>query len=74
MHASRLPQYVRLDERLTRRMPLSRGIAILYVEALNLLDRRNVMDYTWTDDYRNARPVHSFFGRRTIVVGAELQR
>jgi vitamin B12 transporter len=73
VHSERLPEYFRLDGRLTRIVPLRRGALVTYLEALNLLDRRNVMAYTYDDDYRNRRPIGSFFAERTLVLGFEAQ-
>lgn len=73
VHSRRMPDYFRLDGRLTRIVPLTGGALITYVEGLNLLDRRNVMAYTYDDDYRNRRPVASFFAERTLVLGFEAQ-
>jgi vitamin B12 transporter len=73
VHSERLPDYVRLDGRLTRVVPLSGGVLVGYLEGLNLLDRRNVMAYTYDADYRNRHPVDSFFAKRTLVLGMEAQ-
>jgi vitamin B12 transporter len=73
VHSERLPDYVRLDGRLTRVVPLSGGVLVGYLEGLNLLDRRNVMAYTYDADYRNRHPVDSFFAQRTLVLGMEAQ-
>lgn len=73
VHGERLPDYVRLDARLTRLLPAGGGVIVLYLEALNLLDRPNVMAYTWDETYRNRRSVQSFFAERTLVLGAEAQ-
>lgn len=73
VHSERMPDYFRLDGRLTRIVPLAGGAFIAYLEGLNLLDRHNVMAYTYDDDYRNRRPVRSFFGERTLVLGFEAQ-
>jgi len=71
VHSERMPRYLRLDGRLTRTIPLGDGALVAYVEGLNLLDRQNVMAYTYDDEYQSRRPVRSFFGERTLVLGLE---
>lgn len=73
VHAERLPDYARLDARLTRFFPAAGGMFVAYLEALNLLDRSNVMAYTWDETYLNRRSVESFFAKRTLVLGVEAQ-
>jgi tetratricopeptide (TPR) repeat protein len=69
----RLPAYARLDSRLTRYVPLGRSMLVGYVEALNLLDRRNVSGYVWDAAFQNRRASHPFYSERTMIVGFELQ-
>jgi hypothetical protein len=69
----RLPTYARTDLRLTRLVPTSLGLAALYVEGINLLDRHNVSAWAYDATWRRRSAVSQFFGRRTIVVGAEWQ-
>jgi hypothetical protein len=70
-HSYRLPDYARLDARLTRLMPSSNGMFVFYIEGLNLLDRRNVMAYTYDSSYARRIPIDSFFSSRTLVFGVE---
>ena len=71
IHAERMPTYARFDTRLTRLMPTRRGNYVFYIEGLNLLDRRNVMAYTYDASYTQRVPIESFFANRTLVFGAE---
>ncbi|NIR45401.1 MAG: TonB-dependent receptor, partial [Gemmatimonadetes bacterium] len=73
VHSDRLPDYFRLDARLTRLLPAAGGMFVVYLEALNLLDRANVMAYTWDETYQDRRAVGSFFADRTLVLGVEAQ-
>lgn len=70
-HSDRMPVYARFDSRLTRILPTSNGTWVFYIEGLNLLDRRNVMAYTYDETYSRRVPVESFFAHRTLVLGAE---
>jgi hypothetical protein len=70
-HSQRLPLYARFDSRLTRLLPTRKGTYVFYIEGLNLLDRRNVMAYTYDASYTRRVPVESFFAHRTLVIGAE---
>jgi vitamin B12 transporter len=72
-HSLRLPSYSRLDGRLSRIAPVRGGIVAAYVEGLNVLDRGNVMAYTYDAAYANPQPVRTFFGHRTLVFGVEAQ-
>ena len=71
IHSDRLPTYARFDTRLTRLLPTRKGTYVFYIEGLNLLDRRNIMAYTYDASYTRRVPVESFFANRTLVLGAE---
>jgi hypothetical protein len=73
LHDARYPDYLRVDSRITRLLPAGSGMIVLYVEALNVLARANVVGYTYDVDYRERRPISSFFGDRTFVLGGEAQ-
>jgi vitamin B12 transporter len=73
IHGARLPDFFRLDARLTRFIRVPGGLAVAYLETLNVLDRRNVVGYTWDAAYTSRQPIHSFFAARTAVLGMELQ-
>lgn len=70
-HSERLPDYARLDSRLTRLLPTKGGLLVFYIEGLNLLDRGNVMAYTYDASYTRRIPIDSFFASRTLVFGVE---
>jgi hypothetical protein len=70
-HSDRLPAYARFDARLTRLVPARKGTYVFYIEGLNLLDRRNIMAYTYDASYSRRVPIESFFAHRTLVLGAE---
>ncbi|GMV07283.1 MAG: hypothetical protein AMXMBFR53_35580 [Gemmatimonadota bacterium] len=72
-HAARLPAYVRSDVRLTRYARLPSGVAVAYLEVLNLLDRPNVSGYSWGQDYAVRSPIRSYFAVRSAVLGVEIQ-
>lgn len=73
LHEARYPEYFRVDARITRLLPLAGGMIVLYLEALNVLDRPNVVGYTYDETYRERRTISSFFGDRTLVFGTELR-
>jgi vitamin B12 transporter len=73
VHGERYPDYFRVDARITRLIPVRGGLMVAYLEALNVLDRANVVGYTYDADYRARRPIGSFFGDRTLVFGMELR-
>ena len=67
LYAERLPDYFRLDARLTRVIGPGCGFAALYLEALNILGRSNVMDYTYDAAYEERREIASLFREPTLV-------
>ncbi len=72
-NSSRLPDYQRLDLRLTYLTNLfDNYFTVLYIEALNILDIRNIFNYSYNYNYTQKSPVKSYFGRRTIVVGTQI--
>jgi vitamin B12 transporter len=73
IHGERLPDHRRLDARVTRYFFGPDRSAVAYVEMLNLLDRRNVIRYTYGNDFSTRVPVDAFFAHRTFVLGVELQ-
>ena len=71
-NGERMPGYARLDGRITRYLPMRAGVGVVYLEMLNLLDRKNVAGYTYGAGYEERRPVHSYFSHRTLVLGLGL--
>ncbi len=52
-NSERYPHYSRLDVRLSWEKQLAKNIRMrLYLELVNALDRKNVLQYYWTEDYR----------------------
>lgn len=65
------PTYQRLDFRFSYFFSLlNNKFSIIYVEALNILNIQNLFDYHYNQDYTSKERIESYFGRRTIVVGA----
>jgi vitamin B12 transporter len=72
-YSARYPDYRRLDVRVTYLTKLfDRYFAILYAEGINVLDIHNIFAYAFSPDYSAKTGVKSYFGRRTIVLGAEV--
>ncbi|MBI5836894.1 MAG: TonB-dependent receptor [Candidatus Eisenbacteria bacterium] len=74
-----LPPYNRLDVRLTRLFKIGRvfglpasSVCATYIEALNVLGRRNVLDYYYNQDYTRTYVEESYFSRRFLVGGVSL--
>ena len=72
-NSDRYQTYHRLDFRLTHFNQLF-GLynTIVYVEALNILNIKNLFGYTYSEDYSSRSKVKSYFGRRTIVIGTSI--
>lgn len=73
------PPYSRLDVRLTRLFALPAGaglpassVCVAYLEAMNVLGTRNVLEYVWNSDYSRRYAMESYFSRRLFVAGVQL--
>ncbi|HET7693631.1 MAG TPA: hypothetical protein VFM44_11135, partial [Gemmatimonadota bacterium] len=71
--SSRLPDYFRLDARITRFQRLSGRFAVFYLEVINVLDRENASAVVYDANWENPRTVGSVFDGRTLVAGVELE-
>ncbi|MFH0735884.1 MAG: carboxypeptidase-like regulatory domain-containing protein [bacterium] len=72
-NSARYPNYQRLDLRLTYLTTLFQDkFSVFYVEALNILNIKNIFDYSYSFDYSSKKEIGSYFGRRTIVFGAQI--
>jgi TonB-dependent Receptor Plug Domain len=69
--SERLPAYARLDARVMRYVRLPNVLITTFVELLNVANRRNVSTFTYDPTYTSREAVHSFFAKRTLVVGGE---
>ncbi len=74
--SARLPDYRRLDVRLTKLFSLpamgslpGSSTCVFYVEGMNVLDVHNVLDYVYNSDYSQRTDNLSYFSRRIAVVG-----
>lgn len=71
--SSRYPTYKRLDLRITHLNQLFNNyFTIFYIEGINILNFSNLFDYTYNKDYSTKTEIKSYFGRRTIVVGMQI--
>jgi hypothetical protein len=71
-----LPEYRRLDLRLTRFFTPPRVLGLRpgsrcvgYIEGMNALGLRNVLEYNWDADYVRRTARESYFARRLLVAG-----
>jgi vitamin B12 transporter len=78
-NSGHLPAYHRLDMRLTRLFSLpaaghlpESSVCVFYIEAMNVLNTRNVLDYVYSEDYTQRRASDSYFSRRMLVAGFAL--
>ena len=70
-NSSRFQNYKRLDLRITYFTTLfDRLSTVFYLEGLNILDLKNIFGYYYSPDYSERKEISSYFGRRTVVVGA----
>jgi len=69
-NSARYPDYQRLDLRFTYlTILLDKWFTVFYVEGMNILNIKNIMDYSYNGDYTERKGIESYFGRRTIVFG-----
>ena len=74
-----LPDHKRLDVRVSQlftlptmlRVPAS-SVCVMYVEWLNALGMRNVLDYAYSRDYSQRLTIDSYFSRSEAVAGVAL--
>ena len=66
----RLPDYHRMDLSISRIIGLSFGSAVIYANANNLLDIKNVRDYNYTEDY--SQRFAEYLNRRVVFFGVVL--
>jgi hypothetical protein len=69
--SDRLPAYARVDARLMRYLRMPRYLLTTFVEVINATNRANVSTFTYDPTYATREPVHTFFAKRTLVVGGE---
>lgn len=69
--SERLPAYARLDGRVMRHIRMPGALLTMFVEVLNVTNRANVAAFTYDPSYTSREAVHTFFARRTLVVGGE---
>jgi hypothetical protein len=78
-HSAMIPPYHRLDLRITRLFtpPHALGlrpssICVAYIEGLNVLGIRNILEYEWNADFTQRIARESYFARRLLVAGFSL--
>jgi len=78
-NSATMPRYQRLDLRAIRLFSLPAGlglpsssVCVAYVEALNVLNEKNVLEYTYNQDYSQRIAQDSYFARRMAVFGFSL--
>ena len=47
-------------------------VCVAYIEALNVLGIRNILDYHYNEDYSVRSEQDSYFSRRMLVAGVSL--
>ncbi len=69
-NSARYKDYQRLDLRLTYLAAFfENNFTVFYIEALNILNIKNIMNHSYSYDYKTKQDVNSYFGRRMIVFG-----
>jgi vitamin B12 transporter len=69
-NSERYPTYHRLDLRLTHFNQLfGKYFTVFYLEFMNVLGIKNIFEYTYNADYSQRSEIISYFGRRTLVFG-----
>ncbi len=69
----RLPDFVRLDVRMSRFFFFSDAkYLVLYIETLNVTDHHNLLDYSYSNDFKSRQGILSYFANRIVVAGFSL--
>jgi len=72
-YSKRFPAFKRLDTRFTKMLFFGeQKYMAIYIEALNILGIKNILDYRYSEDFSERRPIHSYFSNRTIVAGVSM--
>jgi tetratricopeptide (TPR) repeat protein len=71
-NGARLPDYLRIDTRLTRFWTVRGRMLVTYLEMLNTTGRANIAGYSYDAAADRRAPIPTFFGTRTGVLGASL--
>jgi hypothetical protein len=72
-NSARYPAYHRLDIRITHLTQIFRIFySVFYIEALNILGIKNLFGFSYNRDYSRKNKIISYFGRETIVLGAQI--
>jgi vitamin B12 transporter len=69
--SDRLPAYARVDARVMRYIRLPGTLLTTYLEVINAGNRANVASFTYDPTYTSREALHTFFAKRTLVVGGE---
>lgn len=67
----RVPPYKKLDLSLSTIRPFFGGKIVYYLAAANILNRTNIFDYRYSEDFSRREPVSSSFGR-SVYFGASV--
>lgn len=69
-NSSRFPDYRRIDFRLNYFDQIFKSYPlVVYLEALNIFNFKNIFGYSYSDDYSEKRTIQSYFGQRMVVLG-----
>lgn len=69
-NSGRFPAFKRFDSRISKLFFFGdRKYVVLYVEGLNVFGNKNILDYSYTEDFSQRNEVKSYFSNRTIVLG-----
>lgn len=72
-YSKRFPAFKRLDTRFTKMIFFGeQKYMALYIEVLNLFGTKNILDYSYTEDFNERRPIRSYFSNRTVVAGVSM--
>lgn len=69
-NSDRFPAFKRIDSRLSKLIFFGeRKYIVLYIEGLNIFGFKNILDYSYSEDFAQRNEVKSYFSNRTIVAG-----
>ncbi|HEX8393356.1 MAG TPA: tetratricopeptide repeat protein [Longimicrobium sp.] len=71
-NGGRLPEYLRLDTRVTRFWTVGGRLLVTYAEMLNTTNRHNVSAYSYDEASARRTTQRNYFATRTLVLGGSL--
>lgn len=69
-NSGRFPAFKRFDSRISKLFFFGeRKYVVVYIEGLNVFGFKNILDYSYSENFAQRSEVKSYFSNRTVVIG-----